>query len=82
MNCEHCGQNIPVESQRLDPWCMYQIKDGKVISQLFDPLAIPDGWYDSPKAAKEPVKVKRTRRTKEQIEADNDNSTGTNRQLG
>lgn len=35
-----------------DPWCMYQYKDGKVVSDLFNPDHIPEGWYDSPRSAK------------------------------
>ena len=31
---------------------MYQVKDDRVVNQLFDPDSIPRGWYDSPKAAK------------------------------
>ena len=80
MHCEKCGQSMLVESQK-DPWCMYQIKDGKVINKLFHPDAIPDGWFDSPKAAKaattEPqVEVKRgPGRPKKVID---DNSSGFN----
>ncbi len=35
-----------------DPWCMYQFKNGVVINDMFLPHQIPEGWYDSPKAAK------------------------------
>ena len=31
---------------------MYQVKNGQVINKLFHPDRIPEGWYDSPKAAK------------------------------
>ncbi len=39
---------------------MYQVKDGQVIDQLFNPDDVPKGWYDSPKAAKaaKPTKPK------------------------
>jgi hypothetical protein len=53
MICDKCGQEV-AEDQK-DPWCMYQMKDGKVISQLFHPDQIPEGWHDSPKAAQAAV---------------------------
>ncbi len=35
-----------------DKWYMYQVQGSDVKSELFDPDKIPDGWYDSPGAAK------------------------------
>lgn len=65
MICEKCGHdNKAVKKHSVDPWCMYQVKDGKVINDLFLPHLIPDGWYDSPGAAKEAVE-KIDGRTKE-----------------
>lgn len=70
MICEHCGKPAQAaKKQSKDPWCMYQVKDGAVINQLFHPDRIPDGWYDSPKAAKaaleKPKPAKIDLRTKE-----------------
>ncbi len=60
MICDKCGSKI--ESKK-DPWCMYKVENGKVISRLFHPDAIPKGWADSPQAAKsllnKPVKAKK-----------------------
>ena len=50
MKCEHCG-NVINEIKK-DPWCMYQVKDGAVVSKMFHPDQIPKGWHDSPRAAK------------------------------
>jgi len=50
MFCKECGQKISSEAK--DPWCMYKVEGGQVINQLFNPDQIPEGWYDSPKAAK------------------------------
>jgi hypothetical protein len=75
MICPHCGKEVE-EVAKKDPWCMYQVKDGKVINQLFDPDQIPEGWYDSPKAAKLAAQ-KRKRRTKEEMK--HDDSAGLNR---
>lgn len=55
MLCENCGKTI---AKLKDQWCMYQLKNGQVISQLFDPDAIPRGWYDSPGVAKAKAKAK------------------------
>lgn len=37
----------------MSEWCMYKVVEGKVTTGMFLPDAIPDGWYDSPGAAKE-----------------------------
>jgi len=50
MICDKCGHETAGKPSR-DPWCMYQVRGGKVINKLFDPTQIPDGWYDSPSAA-------------------------------
>ena len=81
MKCKHCGNSLEAKPAK-DPWHMYQSKCGTVISKLFDPDNIPDGWYDSPGAAKagevkveakpEVIKAdkpKRTRRTPAQMAA-------------
>ena len=59
MICEKCGHKLTQKAEK-DPWCMYQVKDGQVINQMFDPDDVPKGWYDSPKAAKaaKPTKPK------------------------
>jgi len=53
MICSKCGHNDSEKAHSLDPWCMYQVKDGVVINAMFLPDRIPEGWYDSPKAAKQ-----------------------------
>lgn len=60
MICKKCGHdnNTPVKSHSYDPWCMYQVKDGEVINAMFLPDQIPEGWYDSPGAAKAAVETK------------------------
>jgi len=55
MICSKCGHNDSEKPHSLDPWCMYQVKDGVVINAMFLPDRIPEGWYDSPKAAKHAV---------------------------
>jgi len=55
MKCESCGNEIK-ENAHKDPWCMYQLVEGKIINKLFHPDEIPNGWYDSPKAARSAVK--------------------------
>ena len=66
MICNKCGHDNTEEAHSGDPWCMYQVKDGKVIDAMFLPNRIPEGWYDSPGAAKaavvvEPPKVQKGR---------------------
>ena len=54
--CDNCGHtNVEKsKSNSKDPWCMYHMNDsGAVINDMFHPDLIPDGWYDSPGAAKE-----------------------------
>ena len=34
-------------------WCMYQVINGPLVTQMFDESQIPDGWHDSPDAAEE-----------------------------
>lgn len=51
MKCTHCGSEIAQRPSR-DPWCMYKLENDVVINMLFDPNNIPDGWYDSPRAAR------------------------------
>jgi len=53
MICSKCGHDNVQKPHSLDPWCMYQVKDGVVINAMFLPDRIPKGWYDSPKAAKQ-----------------------------
>jgi len=53
MICSKCGHDNAEKPHSLDPWCMYQVKDGVVINAMFLPDRIPEGWYDSPKAAKQ-----------------------------
>ena len=87
MKCEHCGHEA-TETPKQDPWCMYQVNGaGVVIDQDFDPDNIPDGWYDSPGAAKlaiaetakEPSKVDmRSKEGRALKAAQDDNSTGIN----
>ena len=52
MKCERCGFDNSVEEVSTDPCWMYQLQGSEVKSELFDPRKIPEGWYDSPKAAK------------------------------
>lgn len=52
MICSKCGHDNTVKSHTIDPWCMYQVKGGEVINAMFLPDRIPEGWFDSPKAAK------------------------------
>ena len=73
MICSHCGEASK------NPWHMYKVEGGEVINRLFTPGHIPDGWYDSPKAAKaaleqpskvtieQPVKIKRKRRSRAEM---------------
>ncbi len=56
MICSNCGHDS-AKTHAVDPWCMYQVRDGVVVNELFLPHLIPEGWYDSPKAAKAAVKV-------------------------
>ena len=51
MICKHCGSEVKQKAEK-DPWCMYKLHKGEVISQLFNPDKIPKGWYDSPRKAK------------------------------
>ena len=51
MICSKCGHDNVQKPHSLDPWCMYQVKGGVVINAMFLPDRIPEGWYDSPKAA-------------------------------
>ena len=57
MICKKCGHDNSAKAHSGDPWCMYQVKDGKVIDAMFLPSRIPEGWYDSPGAAKAAVVV-------------------------
>jgi hypothetical protein len=66
MICEKCGYESEPKAGK-DPWCMYKFENGVVINKLFDPDAIPKGWYDSPRAAKEGVK-KTSKQPKEAIQ--------------
>lgn len=55
-----------------DKTCRYQVKDGEVINQLF-PMGnkdwkIPNGWYDSPKAAKAAAEKKALEPVEEKID--------------
>ena len=52
MICSKCGHDNAQKPHSLDPWCMYQVKGGVVINAMFLPDRIPEGWYDSPKAAR------------------------------
>lgn len=52
MICKKCGHDNTEEAQSVDPWCRYQVRDGVMIDKLFLPHLIPEGWYDSPGAAK------------------------------
>ena len=84
MICCKCGHDNAEKSHKVDPWCMYQVKDGKVINDLFQPSMIPEGWYDSPKAAREAVtKIDgRTKEGRQQRAILDDNSSGSNQQVG
>ncbi|MEE8289572.1 MAG: hypothetical protein V3R25_09185 [Nitrosomonadaceae bacterium] len=85
MICEKCGTNLG-SGPKKDPWCMYKAENGQVINAMFHPDSIPEGWYDSPKAAKaalvpkeekvEEPKQKRTRRTRKQMQAEKVNDNG------
>jgi hypothetical protein len=45
--------------------CGYQAQDGKIVSKNFDGPDLPEGWHDSPGAAKEAAKpAKRGRKAK------------------
>ncbi len=57
MICSECGHDNTAKVHTVDPWCMYQVKDGKVVNAMFLPDRIPEGWYDSPKAAKAALEV-------------------------
>ena len=59
MICSKCGHDNAQKPHSLDPWCMYQVKDGKIINDLFLPHMIPEGWYDSPKTAKAAIEPKK-----------------------
>lgn len=52
MICSKCGHDNSGKAHTADAWCMYQVRDGKVVNDMFLPDRIPEGWYDSPKAAK------------------------------
>ena len=58
MFCKECGQVIGEAAK--DPWCMYRFENGQVINKMFHPDQIPEGWYDSPKAATAAVKEAET----------------------
>ena len=55
MICNKCGHDNTPKRVKRDPFCMYQAQGSEVINKLFDPLKIPDGWYDSPAAAREAI---------------------------
>tara|TARA_R110000803_G_scaffold91610_1_gene159138 strand:- start:452 stop:658 length:207 start_codon:yes stop_codon:yes gene_type:complete len=68
---------------------MYKVVNGEVKGELFDPREIPEGWYDSPKAAKAALILKAEVKTKKQScgqktekvakAQNNDDSTGFNK---
>lgn len=58
MGCPHCSESLELEVKK-DPWRMYQMKEGKLDSQLFHPDQIPDGWHDSPGSAKAATEKKK-----------------------
>ena len=60
MICNKCGHDNTPKREVRDPWCMYKVENGIVINKLFDPLYIPDGWYDSPRAARAGIEPKKS----------------------
>jgi hypothetical protein len=82
MICEKCGHNDQIPEK--DEWCMYQVKDGLVINQMFHPDRIPKGWFDSPKAAKSAKKPRAKKATNAglTIGGSDGNSTGFNQLSG
>ncbi|WP_299077179.1 hypothetical protein [uncultured Paraglaciecola sp.] len=87
MICKQCGCDSEYKVQSRDPWCMYKIRDGRVVSETFDPLYVPNGWHDSPKAAKEaearkaiPLEIKSKNRSKKPKKVKNNvNGSGFNK---
>ena len=62
-----------------DHWCMYKVEDGQVINQLFEPSEIPNGWYDSPKAARAALAPVPSRKVKKRKIKNGNNSTRPNK---
>ena len=54
MICNQCGHNNTIIEESTDPCWMYQVQGSEVKGELFHPKQVPNGWYDSPKAAKAP----------------------------
>lgn len=90
MKCDRCGHENKPKAAPSDPCWMYQVVKGTVKSQMFDPREVPEGWYDSPPAAKkaleepkkesEPKKIDgRSKHARSMKAQDNDNSTGTDK---
>ena len=52
MICKQCGHDNNIIEESTDPCFMYQIQGSEVKGELFHPKQVPEGWYDSPKAAK------------------------------
>ena len=52
MICNQCGYNNTIIEESTDPCWMYQVQGSEVKGELFHPKQVPNGWYDSPKAAK------------------------------
>ena len=47
-----------------NPCYMYKVVNGEVKGELFDPCDLPEGWYESPKAAKEALIPKKETKPK------------------
>tara|TARA_R110000803_G_scaffold210685_4_gene283239 strand:- start:8674 stop:8907 length:234 start_codon:yes stop_codon:yes gene_type:complete len=58
MICNRCGFDNSIVEESTDPCFMYQVQGNEVKGEKFHPRKIPDGWYDSPKAAKAALEVK------------------------
>jgi hypothetical protein len=71
MQCERCGS---VVKELRDPYWLYKVVKGEVISKLFMSHKEPKGWYESPAAAKRAKSSKK-------LEKVDDDSTGYNQQL-
>ena len=52
MICDRCGYDNNIVGESTDPTWMYQVQGSEVKGELFHPKQVPNGWYDSPKAAK------------------------------
>ena len=54
MICKRCNYDNSIVEVSTDPCWAYKLVNGEVKGELFHPKEIPEGWFDSPKAAKAP----------------------------